>query len=183
MSLAPVGGSPAQSSHNIELFNALDATLKTESHVYNNNPAVNNSPSAKRYILARDLKKYETEFKAKQESLAIEKQSLHVPQEYPHYDKLQIEKPVPLIPLSSKSNSVSGTPLANSQPASCINESSAKMAFPSSKLYLHTPSFVEAKRNLMMKDTNLNHNDTLNHPLNFALQDIDVSRKRNIFLE
>jgi len=69
-----LGGSPASSSHNIELFNALDATMKIESHVYNNNSAGhNNIPSAKRYILARDLKKYETESKAKQESLIFEK--------------------------------------------------------------------------------------------------------------
>lgn len=174
-----LGGSPAQSSHNIELFNALDATLKIESHVYNSNSAGNhNNPPAKRYILARDLKKYETESKAKQE--IFEKQTLHVPQDKTHYDRHQIEKPVPLIPLMSKSPSVAGTPIANSQSVTVPNESPLKMAFPSSKLYLHTPSFVEAKRNLMMKETN---NIDLNHPLNFALQDIDLSRKRNIFLE
>jgi len=82
--------------------------------------------------------------------------------------------------LSSKSHSVVGTPSANAQSVTGPNESPSKMAFPSAKLYLHTPSFVEAKRNLMVKETN---NIDLNHPLNFALQDIDISRKRNIFLE
>lgn len=108
MSIVSTSSSPPLPlSHNIDLYNALDATMKADS----------NGLHVKRYILAKDIKKYESEVKIRTD--VCHPDALILPQ-----DKL-----------NSKLSSLSTLKVLTS-PQSNISFDSPKASFPSSKQYL-----------------------------------------------